>query len=218
MTTDRLGALEMIEKFKKEPHPATKADINWFWQDLDSDDKESYREAKKILEDDTELRRLHTQYPFELTEWLMEWYSYMPECLYYGWDRAGQVDWNLFFTLIEPIKTSGLPFISIIKALNVRQNQIAREQIYNTVFNDPILRKNALEGGMIPTMFTHYTTNSKIRNEVLKRLKGEKIKDEYIAPIGSRKIFKKADKLVKSGLSLKEALEISDREFIQSET
>ena len=197
----------MIEKFHKEPHVATKEDIRWFWKDMDSTSVESYALAKEAVADDEKFSKWNDQYPFELTEWIREWYTYMPDALSLKLDKTGQIDWNLLFTLIEPISSGGLPFIDLIKALNIRQNQLVREQIYKTVAEDPVLREKVLHYQPIPSIYTHYTPYGKIYREVVRRIKPQR----STAPRGSLSIFKRAEKLVKSGVPVEEALKEASR-------
>jgi len=192
----------MIEKFKKVPHTATREDVRWFWQDMDMDDPGNYALAKAAVAEDKRFLRWNEQYPHELTEWLREWYTYMPDALSLHLDGAGQIDWNLLFTLIEPINTAGIPFICLRKALNVRQNQIVREQIYTEITNDPILRGKILNCKPIPAIYTHYTPYFTIQKEVLRRIKPEVL----TAPAGSRRTFLLAEKLMRKGLQLTIAL------------
>jgi len=159
----------MIERFHKSPHPATVEDTRWFWKDMDQEEGWAYDLAKDWISNWDIFLKLNEQYPFELTEWLMEWYSYMPEALSYKLDGAGTIDWNLFFTLIYPLPSTKYPFICLIKAVNVKQNQIVREQIFDTISKDPELSKRVLNNEVIPSIYTHYTTYKRIRREVVKR-------------------------------------------------
>lgn len=192
----------MIERLGKTPHAATKEDIRWFWKDMDLDSEESYALAKEEVGKEELLIKWNDQYPFELTEWLMEWYTYMPEALSLHLDKTGPIDWNLFFSLIEPINTRGVPFICLVKALNVRQNQIVREQIYDTITKDPVLSKKVLNYQPIPSIYTHYTPYGKIHREVVRRLRVVQK-----APSGSLSTFKVIERLTREGRSFEEALE-----------
>ena len=210
LTEDRVAALEMIEKYKKEPHAATPEDIRWFWKDMDSDDPDNYALAKEAVAKDERFIKWNEQYPFELTEWLREWYTYMPEALSLKLDGAGPVDWNLLFTLIEPLNTCGVPFICLRKALNVRQNQLVREQIYKEVTEDPKLRDRVLNYQPISPIYTQYTPYGTIHKEVMRRLKP----DSGRAPRGSIAIFKEVEKLIREGRVPEEAFrEVMDSEY-----
>jgi len=203
MTEDRVGALEMIEKFNKNPHFATKEDIRWFWKDMDMDSHESYMLAKTEVAREEKFIKWNNQYPFELTEWVMEWYSYMPDAISFRLNGAGQIDWNLIFTLIEPLNTEGIPFICLVKALNVRQNQMARQQIYRTIAEDPILRQKVLNHEPISPIYTHYTPYSKIHREVVKILNPPKER----SPQGSSRVFKLVEKAMREeSIPFEEAL------------
>ena len=161
----------MIERFHKSPHQATPEDVKWFWRDMDREDSSNYTFSKCALENWKFFLKLNDQYPFELTEWLMEWYSYMPDAIYAKLDGAGGIDWNLFFTLIYPLNIEDLAFICTVKALNVKQNQLVRDQIFDTITKDPDLSKRVLNNEAIPSIYTSYTTYKRIRTEVIKRTK-----------------------------------------------
>lgn len=163
---DRAGGIEMIQGLHKTPYVAIKDDVRWFEADMDIDtDHETTVIAKEYVEKHFEL--LNNKYPFELTEWLMNWYRFMPEALYYRWDNTGQLDWNIFFTLIYPLPGLPCPFCLLIDKLNVKQNQMVREQIYMECYKNKILRNNLINLEVIPTMYTHYASYWKIRKEVL---------------------------------------------------
>ena len=204
---DRKSGLELINLLDREPYIATQEDIKWFWKDQGlynfdiNEESDLYQNAKEYVE--RNLEELGTRFPYELTEWLLNWYSYMPDAFYYRKDRVGQIDWNILFTLIgrnPPIDSS--TFHLVIKALNVRQGRTFRERIYREIANSPDLSQKVLSYKPIPLAYTQYTPYSKIRKEVLKILKPPR----EAAPRGSRGTFREVEKLMREGLDFETAL------------
>jgi len=199
----RLG-LELVEKLSRKPHIATKSDIKWFWEDLndfDLDPTELYSLAKTYIERNFD--ELNKAYPFELTEWFLDWYRYMPDALYMGLDNTGQVDWNIFFTLAAEKLSDSSSFHYVIKALNVTQSQYVRKAIYQKIADDPDLRDKVMKYQPLPSIFTNYCSYDRIRKEVARILHPS----EDRLPDGCRKAFKEAEKIMKEeGVDLNEAL------------
>lgn len=190
--------MELIEKLGRKPHVATGEDIKWFWEDYGLynydalDEPELYKNAKEYIARNFE--ELNKILPFELTEWLLNWYSFMPDAFFYKKDRVGRVDWNILFTLIgENPPTDSSSFYLVTKALNVAQGRLVRESIYKTVAEDPVLRDKVINYKPLPLMYTYYTPYGKIRKEVLKRIKPPSSR----LPSGSRAVFKAVYKLMK---------------------
>lgn len=171
------------------------------------DEKALYSNAKEFVE--RKFSELNTLYPFELTEWFLEWYRYMPEAISERMDNTGRVDWNIFFTLLgkEPLYDSS-SFYLLVKALNVYQSRLVREFIYKSVAEDPKLRKRVLNHKPLPSIYTFYTPYGKIYREVVKLLKPETGR----LPNGSRKVFTAVSKLMKEeDISFEDALKRVDK-------
>lgn len=195
---DRKLGLELIEELGRKPHEATKENLKWFWEDYGlynyeaREEPELYKNAKGHVERNFD--KLNAEFPFELTEWLLNWYSFMPDAFFYKKDKVGQVDWNILFSLIgtDP-PTDSSSFYLVTKALNVSQGRLVREAIYKEVAGDPKLRDRVINYKPLPLMYTYYTPYGKIRREVLKRIKPPR----QAAPSGSRAIFKAISKMMK---------------------
>ena len=161
----KLG-IEFIEKYNKTPHVATKDDKEWFWQDLellvDTDVAWEYVEPRvKVLSD---------MYPFAITEWITDFYSYMPEMFHYKLDGVGQIDWNIFFTLAYPLpKGMAISFHFLMKKLNVAQNRIVRRQIIDEIWNNKDLRLKVMRWEPIPSIYTYYIAYPTIRRRIEER-------------------------------------------------
>jgi len=193
----------MITKYSRDPYVATSEDIRWFWADLDiATDHELAREYVN-----NNLESLNEKYPFEVTEWLLNWYRFMPDIIG-KYNGTGQVDWNLLFTLIKPLPQLPVPFHSVIEKLNVKQNKLVREQIYDECYENEELRKRIINYRPIPSRYTYYTPYSKIRKEVVKRAKPKMLR----TPKGAGSTFKEVSKLMKNeGIPFEEALKIIEK-------
>ena len=195
----------LIKKYSKTPVIAQKSDRDWFWGDIDIEwDQELEEEAKEIVRANYDV--LEQRYPFEISEWFVNWYRFMPEIIEKHISGTGQVDWNLFFSLAYPLKTCGAySFQTLIHKLNIKQNQDVRQQIYQDCYDDPKLRQAIVNGDVIPPIYTYYTPYSKIRKEVLKKIR----EDAKLHPIdvADTELFTQAAQLMEEqGLSTKEAL------------
>jgi hypothetical protein len=197
---DRKNAIELIQEFDKEFVYAKPEDIQWFWRDMDIDfDKVVNELAKEVVELKFE-KDLALRYPFGVSEWLDNWYRFMPEIIG-ELDNTGQVDWNLFFSLVYPLPPLTVPFNVLSKKLNIKWNRVIRDQIYWDCYNDPVVKEKLIKGEIIPSIYTYYTSYSKIRNEVMKKIDGE-----------TKELFALAKKLIKEkGLDDKSALEEAHR-------
>lgn len=198
---NREFAVGFIKEFGYIPHNATKEDIEWFWQDMDIDcDKETAWDYVT-----PNFPTLNQQYPFKVTEWFMEFYRYMPECLYYHYDKTGQIDWNLFFTLAYPLpKPLGIPFKVMISKVNVAQLRLVKEQIKDEIWNDPKLRHDVLKGELIPSIYIYYLPYWTIRKAIIER---QKKHDEGVQIEKNKDLHcpsKELEKLFRHVLSLQE--------------
>lgn len=202
---DRKNAVMLIKKYSKTPIIAQKSDRDWFWGDLDIEwDQELEEEAKEIVR--ANYNALEAHYPFQISEWFVNWYRYMPEIIDKHIRGTGQIDWNLFFSLAYPLKTCGAySFQTLIQKLNFRQAQDVRQQIYQDCYDNPKLRQAIINGDVIPPIYTYYTPYSKIRKEVLKKVReGSKT---LVIDDSSKELFTQAAQLVEEqGLSTQEAL------------
>lgn len=163
---DRENAVILMDKYNKEPHPATREDIAWFWQDFGMECE------KEIAWDYVQprIRDLSEQYPFLTTEWFMNFYRYMPDIIDKGLDGTGQIDWNLFFSLAYPLPGGlAVPFRYMIEKLNVAQLREVREQIVDEVWIDPEMKKSIFKWGTIPTIYTYYMPYQLIRKRVIEK-------------------------------------------------
>lgn len=209
---DRKTAVELIELYGKTPYHATKDDIAWFWADLRIETEPGDSQmAKDYVEENIE--KLNTRYPFPVTEWFCNFYRYIPDIIGQKIDNTGQVDWDLFFTLANPRPGFICPFWMTIEKLDVKQNQLARRQIYRECADNPELRNKLIKGDVIPSMYTYYVSYQKIRKEVLKLTK-------TIDPFDPEKtlkpkIFRRAMQyMTKEGLNNKDALERATKEIM----
>lgn len=203
--TRKIG-LKLLDMFEFTEVRPTKAMKKWFEDDLGYyglDVRECYRNAKDYVE--RNLKALTEEFPFEVTEWLDGWYSLMPELLLDVPGYTTEADWILFFTIVGEFPAKGgIPFCCLIKALNVKQNQLLREEIYKAIAEDEVLRNKVLNWEPLPSIYVHYCNYSTIRRKVLKILKPKTEK----CPNGMRAYFKEAEKLIRSSkVSPEEALE-----------
>jgi len=143
---------------------------------------------------------------------MKDWYGYMPDPLAFKWDKAGQIDWNLFISLAYPLPgTLPVPFFCLIRKVNTVQRGLVREQIYASCYSDLVLRNKVLKGMSLPPLYTYYAVYSKIRKEVVKRMRKN---GDTVPPFlkSKNEIFKEARRLIKrKGLTPEEA-------FIQAST
>jgi len=178
ITDLRKAAVGILTDEEKTPHIATKLDVAWFWKDMNQ-----YPEVELAGSYiDMHLEELNTQYCFKLTEWMLEWYRFMPDALQFKLDRTGPVDWNLFCSLAFPLpETLPVPFHCFIRKLNVVQRGIVREQIYEECYTNRKLRNRVLKGEVIPARYTTYAAYSRIRKEVIKKMKknGDVVPEDF---------------------------------------
>jgi len=209
INSNRAWQLEWIEKHKLPYYKTTKADVKWFWEDLDiEDDSATVREFV-----DQNLKPLCDRYAFLLTEFFEEFYRYMPECLWNRWDNVGQLDWDLFFTLAYPLPA--LPcssFRTLIKKLNLAQLRIVKVQIMNEIWDSPEYRRRVLHEEVLPALYTQYIPYETIRREMVRRFE-KKTRlmevEKRITQGGALPTWmKEAQKLVDSGATVLEAYEV----------
>ena len=161
----RTGML-LIEDFKKEVHLASKEDVRWFWEDIniETDTEASWEYVN------THLSILNTQYIFYITEWFMEFYRYMPEVIEARLDRAGLIDFNIFFTLASPIvRPTCTSFQEMLTKLNTWQTRKAKEQIKRDCWENIDLRTKLLQGDLIPSIYLEYIPYQTLRKVILER-------------------------------------------------
>lgn len=190
---DRHNAVELIQKYSKKPVVAEQGDIRWFWADLRIEyDRELEQLVKEIVIQNLDI--LSTSYPFDTSEWIVNWYRFMPDIIERRIDGTGQIDWNLFFSLVYPLKTCGAySFQTLIHKLNIKQNQLVRQEIYQECYDDPKLRKSLLNREVIPPIYTYYTPYNKIRKEVMK--KAGVPTEEQVNRNLERRLFRKANRI-----------------------
>ena len=168
----RDDALELMQTLGKKASPATREDIHWFWEDQGMD-----LEMDKDLAWDyvnSNFEALDKQYPFDVTEWFMEFHRYMPDCLKFHWDRAGLIDWNLFMSLAKPLPTlNTTSFKMMITKLNVAQQRREKEKIKTMCWKDPTLRDKLVKGEIIPAKLTELIPYQSLRKTVVDRLQEE---------------------------------------------
>lgn len=190
---DRRNAIELIKKYSKSLIISLKGDIEWFWGDLRIEyDKELEEDTKRIVLENYSI--LSSHYPFDVSEWVVNWYRFMPEIIEKHIDGTGKIDWNLFFSLVYPIKTCGAySYQTLIHKLNIKQNQQVREEIYQECYEDSKLRKALINREVIPPIYTYYTPYNKIRKEVMKKagLPSEEQLDRSL----ERKVFRIANRI-----------------------
>lgn len=204
---DRKNAVGLIKKYNKNFIIATKDDQIWFKEDIEVKlDKELEEEAKDIVSKNWE--KMSDSYPFDISEWIVNWYRFMPEAFISKKSGAGQVDWNLFFSIISPIHYYGIYcFQTMIHKLNIKQNKEVRQLIYRDCFNNQELRQKLINNEPIPSIYTNYTPYTKIRREVLKMV--QKLDKDPT----KEKVFTLAVKYLGQGLSPQEAMKKAETEL-----
>lgn len=164
----RQNGLWFIEHFNREPHIATKADIKWFWgdYDLEIDSEVAWEYVNENLHE------LNAQYSFGVTEWFMEFYRYMPDCLEFNWDKVGAPDWNIFFTLAYPLPhLTYTSFQITIKKLNIAQTRQLKINLKEEIWNSEELREKLFKGEPISAYYLQYFTYAHLRNYIIDRKK-----------------------------------------------
>ena len=158
-----------IEKYNKEPYKALKKDLDWLYEDLDIFVYSDY--AWPII--NKNIQRLISQYTFELTEWLMEFYSFVPFWYEIKDPAVNIVDFNIFFTLARPIPTIeeiAVPFYLTIEKLDVFYQRAAREATIQHVLETPELLVKVIKGDIVPPNILNYITYGNLRSKVLQKL------------------------------------------------
>ncbi len=210
ITENRIAAFEMLEKYNKPVFRHTEEDIHRFWQDFDmeveKEDAWDYVNYNYV--------KLCEMYPFEVTEWFMEFFRYMPECLWYHYDDAGDVDWCCFFSLLYPLPGNlGISYCEMIKKLNVSQNRQVKRQILDEIWNDPDLKHKILRGDLVPSIYIYYTPYQTLRKAIIERQEKynralKKEKKEQISGHTPPPWLKEAHKLRQEGKTPEEILKI----------
>jgi hypothetical protein len=171
---NRKMALLLIDRWHKDKIHATQEDVNWFWKDLKS--SEDYSLEFYMLQVEPKALEIDQHYPFEITEWFLEFYRYMPDCLIHKWDGACEVDWHLFFCLAKPLYLiPGISFYSMISRLNIIQLRHVKDQIVDTVLEDAELLRRVVDNENLPPQYTYYlpwkSLKRRVEDKLLKKCK-----------------------------------------------
>ena len=151
----RAEALKCILKGNRKYHEATKEDIRWFW------DQEELGSILGIGPQVTEPAKEFVRknlfyltknfYNFWDTEWITEWYKFMPMVLETPKEfNAGRIDWSCFFSIVYPLPPNiPVDFNVFIHKLNIMHQKMARLRAFDAVWNDPFRGQKTLDGEMV---------------------------------------------------------------------
>ena len=212
----RESALLLIKQFSKKILSTTKFDIDWFWKDfygppLDSPEnpysqewkewskeytdgyKEDTKYTKEIVRNNIET--ISKYYPIDIVTWTSSWYDYMPEFIDFNLFRTGKIDWDLFFSVVSPIKQWGAPSFSLfIEKLNNYQGKLESERLIQECYDNVELRTRIIDGIILPSKYTEYDgywVISKRVHDILYKEVHKLIKETGLSPLEAIEICKK---------------------------
>jgi len=166
----RKNALWLIDRCKKEPHPATREDITWYERDLSCNDCD--KDGKALARDYVKghFEQLNDKYPFLVSEWFEEFYYIAADSLMLRDGDTSIVDYNLFFTLAFPLPVPlVVTFRQTIKVLNKYQRGRLKTYIVNHCYADPEIRDKILKEEAIAGHYTRYISYPRLRERIIQK-------------------------------------------------